>query len=222
MIITPYLNRKITRPLKWILALIFLYLIYICLFSNNSKPPKPRKKPKLVENYTCPFARTEGTASENLFFHTNNGTDARILVILDSLFSRHGKTIIQILNSQKLQFKAEAVSKNLPVLTTSRRGRYSLIIIENYYKYLNMAQWNRQLLDKYCKEYRVPMFSFMSSKPNDQLKRIKIKVRFSGFTKVCKLDLILLKQFHILVFFREVHFGCGKINEFNDSPSLHP
>lgn len=38
-----------------------------------------------------------------------------------------------------------------------------------------MAQWNRQLLDKYCKEYRVPMFSFMSSKPNDQLKRIKIK-----------------------------------------------
>ncbi|KAF1758713.1 hypothetical protein GCK72_015173 [Caenorhabditis remanei] len=80
-----------------------------------------------------------------------------------------------MLNSQKFAFKAEAVSKNLPVLTTSRKGRYSLIIIENYYKYLNMARWNRQLLDKYCKEYRVPMFSFIASKPNDQLKRIKIK-----------------------------------------------
>uniref|UniRef100_A0A8R1IPM3 HSNSD domain-containing protein n=1 Tax=Caenorhabditis japonica TaxID=281687 RepID=A0A8R1IPM3_CAEJA len=80
-----------------------------------------------------------------------------------------------VLNSQKFAFKAEAVSKNLPVLTTARKGRYSLIIVENYYKYLNMARWNRQLLDKYCKEYKVPVFSFISSKPNDQLKRIRIK-----------------------------------------------
>lgn len=179
MIITPYLNPRLTRPLKWLCAILLLYFLYFSLFPEHQKPAKPRKKPKTIENYTCQFeedSRFVNVSPESLKFHQNNGTDQKILVILDSLFSRHGKSIIQMLNSQKFAFKAEAVSKNLPVLTTAKKGRYSLIIIENYYKYLNMARWNRQLLDKYCKEYKVPVFSFISSKPNDQLKRIKIKV----------------------------------------------
>uniref|UniRef100_A0A8R1DPB1 [heparan sulfate]-glucosamine N-sulfotransferase n=1 Tax=Caenorhabditis japonica TaxID=281687 RepID=A0A8R1DPB1_CAEJA len=174
MRLTPYLNPRLLRPLKWLLALFLLYLICHLLISEPYKPPKPRKRPKPVENYTCPFEINDIPKNPPIF-HKNNGTDAKILVILDSLFSRHGKSIIQVLNSQKFAFKAEAVSKNLPVLTTARKGRYSLIIVENYYKYLNMARWNRQLLDKYCKEYKVPVFSFISSKPNDQLKRIRIK-----------------------------------------------
>ncbi|CAI2350539.1 unnamed protein product [Caenorhabditis sp. 36 PRJEB53466] len=174
MIITPYLNPRLTRPLKWLCTILILYFLYSSLFSEPQKPPKPRKRPKPVENYTCPFEISDSPL-ENLEFHGNNGTDPKILVILDSLFSRNGKSIIQMLNSQKFAYKAEAISKNLPVLTTARKGRYSLIIVENYYKYLNMARWNRQLLDKYCKEYKVPVFSFIASKPNDQLKRIRIK-----------------------------------------------
>ena len=60
------------------------------------------------------------------------------------------------MNASKMPYKAEPFSKNLPLLTTAAKGRYSLIIIENYYKYLNMAKWNRQLLDKYCNVYKVP------------------------------------------------------------------
>ncbi|UMM30637.1 hypothetical protein L5515_012434 [Caenorhabditis briggsae] len=177
MIITPYLNPRLVKPLKWLAIIILLYFLYFSLFSINKKPGKPRKPPKAVENYTCPFEKADFSnfKDKKLEFHKNNGTDPKILVILDSLFSRHGKSIIQILNSQKFAFKAEAISKNLPVLTSAKRGKYSLIIVENYYKYLNMARWNRQLLDKYCKEYRVPLFSFIASKPNDQLKRIRIK-----------------------------------------------
>ncbi|CAL2041799.1 unnamed protein product [Caenorhabditis brenneri] len=177
MIITPYLNPRLTRPLKWLLAILIVYYICFSVLPTSRPPPKPRKPPKTMENYTCPFENGEMVDfdPEKMEFHQKNATDSKVLVILDSLFSRNGKSIIQMLNSQKFAFKAEAVSKNLPVLTNSRKGRYSLIIIENYYKYLNMAKWNRQLLDKYCKEYKVPVISFISSKPEDQLKRIKIK-----------------------------------------------
>lgn len=45
--------------------------------------------------------------------------------------------------------------KSLPVLTNLDKGRYGVIVFENYYKYLQMDNWNRELLDKYCREYSV-------------------------------------------------------------------
>lgn len=52
--------------------------------------------------------------------------------------------------------------KSLPVLTNSDKGRYGVIVFENLDKYLNMDKWNRELLDKYCREYSVGIVGFMS------------------------------------------------------------
>lgn len=52
------------------------------------------------------------------------------------------------------------IGKSLPALTNLDKGRYSVIVFENYYRYLNMDKWNRELLDKYCREYSVGILGF--------------------------------------------------------------
>lgn len=60
------------------------------------------------------------------------------------------------------RYKVEVAGKSLPVLTNSDKGRYGVIVFENLDKYLNMDKWNRELLDKYCREYSVGIVGFMS------------------------------------------------------------
>lgn len=53
--------------------------------------------------------------------------------------------------------------KSLPVLTNLDKGRYGVIVFENLEKYLHMDKWNRELIDKYCREYSVGIVGFVSS-----------------------------------------------------------
>lgn len=54
----------------------------------------------------------------------------------------------------------EVAGKSLPVLTTLDKGRYGVILFESLSKYANMDKWNRELLDKYCREYSVGVVAF--------------------------------------------------------------
>lgn len=53
--------------------------------------------------------------------------------------------------------------KSLPILTNLDKGRYAVIVFENLDKYLSMDKWNRELLDKYCREYSVGIIGFVSA-----------------------------------------------------------
>lgn len=59
-----------------------------------------------------------------------------------------------------LRYKVEVAGKSLPVLTSSDKGRYGVIVFESLSKYANMDKWNRELLDKYCREYSVGVVGF--------------------------------------------------------------
>lgn len=50
----------------------------------------------------------------------------------------------------------------MPVLTNLDKGRYGVIVFENFNKYLQMDNWNRELLDKYCREYSVGIIGFIT------------------------------------------------------------
>lgn len=58
------------------------------------------------------------------------------------------------------RYKVEVAGKSLPVLTNLDKGRYGVLIFENLNKYLQMDKWNRELLDKYCREYSVGIVGF--------------------------------------------------------------
>ncbi|XP_037813495.1 LOW QUALITY PROTEIN: bifunctional heparan sulfate N-deacetylase/N-sulfotransferase, partial [Lucilia sericata] len=59
-------------------------------------------------------------------------------------------------------YKIEVAGKSLPSLTNLDKGRYGVIVFENLDKYLHMDKWNRELLDKYCREYSVGIVGFVS------------------------------------------------------------
>lgn len=54
----------------------------------------------------------------------------------------------------------EISGKSLPLLTNLDKGKFAVIVFENLEKYVNMNKWNRELLDKYCREYRVGVIGF--------------------------------------------------------------
>lgn len=60
------------------------------------------------------------------------------------------------------RYKIEVTGKSVPVLTNLDKGRYGVIVFENFSKYLQMDNWNRELLDKYCREYSVGIIGFIT------------------------------------------------------------
>lgn len=57
----------------------------------------------------------------------------------------------------------EIAGKSLPLLTNLDKGKFAVIVFENFEKYLHMNKWNRELLDKYCREYNVGIIGFMKA-----------------------------------------------------------
>ncbi|XP_050669112.1 bifunctional heparan sulfate N-deacetylase/N-sulfotransferase [Leptidea sinapis] len=86
--------------------------------------------------------------------------DAKVLVIVESLYSKLGREIAELLVANRIRYKVEVAGKSLPVLTTLDKGRYGVIVFESLSKYANMDKWNRELLDKYCREYSVGVVGF--------------------------------------------------------------
>lgn len=91
----------------------------------------------------------------------------------------------------------EVAGKSLPALTNSDKGRYSVVVFENYHRYLNMDKWNRELLDKYCREYGVGVLGFFP--PAD---RHAAGVQVKGFPLYLHTKLSLRVRTKTLFFLR--------------------
>ncbi|GAB0094252.1 Bifunctional heparan sulfate N-deacetylase/N-sulfotransferase [Sergentomyia squamirostris] len=89
--------------------------------------------------------------------------DPKVLVFVETTYSRLGRDIAELLVYNRIKYKIEVAGKSLPVLTNLDKGRYGVIVFENYDKYLHMDKWNRELLDKYCREYSVGIVGFISA-----------------------------------------------------------
>lgn len=87
--------------------------------------------------------------------------DPRVLVFVETQFSKLGKQICEILEGSRFRFKVETTGKTLPVLTNLDKGKFAVIVFENFEKYLAMHKWNRELIDKYCREYSVGIIGFI-------------------------------------------------------------
>ncbi|GMR48136.1 hypothetical protein PMAYCL1PPCAC_18331, partial [Pristionchus mayeri] len=159
----PYIPARLLKAVKFLPALL---LLYVLLFTSISRWPDsagPRFPPQHISNFVCPSSKAFGDYAhfEGCSPNETALSESRILLLLEDVLSRHGKLITQMLNATKCSYKIDTFSKNLLLLTTSTRGRYSTIIIENFNRYINLPKRNRQLLDKYSKDYKVPIVSFL-------------------------------------------------------------
>lgn len=164
-------RRRLSSLFKSIVAVAFLSFIVLSYrLANLNEKVHVRYPPQKVAPYICPrsnISRRSAISPPKGLWNITIKTDAKVLVFVETLYSKLGKQITNFLNAVKAAYKVEPFSKNLPLLTTAKRGRFSVIIIENYYKYLNLSPWNRQLLDKYCRDYNVGIIAFMSSRSSD-------------------------------------------------------
>jgi hypothetical protein len=95
----------------------------------------------------------------------------------------------------------EVAGKSLPVLTNLDKGRYGVLIFENLNKYLQMDKWNRELLDKYCREYSVGIVGFTppgeESLVGAQLKGFPLFVHTNLRLKVSLLSALIVRPLFI-------------------------
>lgn len=90
----------------------------------------------------------------------------------------------------------EVAGKSLPVLTTLDKGRYGVIVFESLSKYANMDKWNRELLDKYCREYSVGVVAFAT--PGEET---LVGAQLKGFPLFMHTNLRLKVGANILFYF---------------------
>ncbi|KAJ9581959.1 hypothetical protein L9F63_003712, partial [Diploptera punctata] len=102
--------------------------------------------------------------------------DPKVLVFVETTYSRLGREIAELLVYNRIKYKVEVSGKSLPVLTNLDKGKYGVIVFENLNKYLQMDKWNRELLDKYCREYSVGIVGF-----NPPSEETLIGAQFRGF-----------------------------------------
>ena len=96
----------------------------------------------------------------------------RVLIVLEYPLSKNAKTLVVALESARFTYKI--VTDKLPALTHLGRARYGVVIFETIDVYLNLNDWNRQSLDKYCFEYKVGMIFFVNPPGDRELNVEKI------------------------------------------------
>ncbi|XP_052586518.1 bifunctional heparan sulfate N-deacetylase/N-sulfotransferase 4 isoform X2 [Peromyscus californicus insignis] len=121
-------------------------------------------------------------------------TDPTVLLFVESQYSQLGQDIIAILESSRFQYQMVIApgKGDIPPLTDSGKGKYTLIIYENILKYVSMDSWNRELLEKYCIEYSVSIIGFHkaneNSLPTTQLKGFPLNLFNNLALKDCSVN----------------------------------
>lgn len=135
---------------------IFFYTYYVTVPLTSlvwrDRVPRPLTQ--------CSLLASEQQAARDHRSDARLRIDAKVLVIVESAYSRLGRDIAELLVANRIRYKVEVAGKSLPVLTTLDKGRYGVIVFESLSKYANMDKWNRELLDKYCREYSVGVVAF--------------------------------------------------------------
>jgi hypothetical protein len=94
----------------------------------------------------------------------NSASSAHVL-----LFARTASSFRELtdfLGALRIKYKTSAAGRNLPDLIKLSRGgagKYFLIIFEDIRDFYRMDKWNREILDKYCRQFRAGILGFLPS-----------------------------------------------------------
>ncbi|KAK9744724.1 Sulfotransferase domain [Popillia japonica] len=153
---------------KCIVLLIVLCITSIIFFSqyisntpltslmlHENKRPEPNIRCSVINRPRLPQNHDHKT-------ETRLRSDPKVLVFVETIYSKVGRDIAELLVYNRIKYKVEVFGKSLPVLTNLDKGRYGIIVFEDFNAYLQMDKWNRDLLDKYCREYMVSVIGFIN------------------------------------------------------------
>lgn len=114
------------------------------------------------------------------FFGSNASgpaVDSKVLLFVETQYSLLGRQIVEVLEASRIKFKIEISGKSLPVLTNMEKGKFAVIVFENYDRYIRMNKWNRELLDKYCSEFDAGIIGFMPRPKSDVVSDSEVQMK---------------------------------------------
>lgn len=152
-------------------------------------PPEPtfkcRYSPDLGQRNQLPAANDHDSSASLRI-------DSKVLVFIETQYSRLGREICVLLEANRMKYKVEIAGKSLPLLTNLDKGKYSVIVFENLDRYINMDKWNRELLNKYCREYKVGIIGFTPQQEESligaQLKGFPLYVHTNLALRDCQVN----------------------------------
>lgn len=169
---------RVGRTKTFISAVIFCSFVSFIFFSYHILGQGPvRRKANPPEPFiTCRLNNLQ----KSLFTPKDHNTkdkyliSRRVLVFVESQYTKTAKHITSSLEYARIEYKIENTGHNLPNLTHFDKGRFAVIIFESLEAYVNMDNWNRQILDKYCQSYKVGMIIFVHSADEYGIEKEKV------------------------------------------------
>lgn len=152
----------LTRAVVMILVVVLALVTILNYRHGHSTTPyvnRPLKSPVTTCNMLNKGGRHLGPNNHD--FQGNLRIGRKVLIIVDSPFSKNAKHIVASMESSRFPYKVVDNELNLPTLIHMGKGRFGVIIFETIKLYLALDSWNRQLIDKYCREYNVGLIFFM-------------------------------------------------------------
>ena len=157
------------KRIKFCLQLIVLFLlIYAILFyflrSKNRIIEKQRTKARPFSLYKCPINNSPDILNERNYAYDlqwGGETNSRVLLVArqDSIYA---KTLANFIHYLKIPVRTE-VFDGAEFLLESKKGRFSIIVFEDFNNYLSLNQANKKSLLDYCSRNKVGIISFMGS-----------------------------------------------------------
>ncbi len=151
MVRKPTITRGILLALFFSVASLIALSYYVSNVHYHSVPrnvPDPDVRCRTLAELTTPRAIELRDHSSSASLRIDN----KVLVFVETQYSRPGQAIVMLLEANRIKFKVELAGKSLPYLTRNDRGKYGVIVFERLDSYIEMDKWNRELLDKYCQE----------------------------------------------------------------------
>ncbi|XP_032784405.2 bifunctional heparan sulfate N-deacetylase/N-sulfotransferase isoform X1 [Daphnia magna] len=158
----------VRRCVVFLLFLCLVFVLYSAYHLSSVRFNIILRGPRLDPSIHCSSTRENGLRLGSVMgsrSHASPGRtriDAKVLLFAETQYSHLGRDIAELLVHNRLKYKLEVVGKSLPILTNVDKGKYGVIVFENMDRYLTMDKWNRELLDKYCRQYQVGIIGFMS------------------------------------------------------------
>lgn len=154
-------KKRIKFCLQLAVLVILIYgILYYFLSSKNRIIEKQRVKARNFSLYECP-SNDEIINDRNFAYNLQwqNETNLRVLLIIrqDSIYAKTLSTFVHYL---KIPVRVEVFDGG-ELLLELKKGRFSIIIFEDYNTYLTLDPKNKQILLNYCSKNKVGIVSFI-------------------------------------------------------------
>lgn len=89
----------------------------------------------------------------------------RILLFSSNPGPAQAKDITDFLVMNRLKYKLAYSGRNLPDLISLNKGiaKYLVIVFQDIRDFYHMEQWNKEVLEKYCRQFKVGILGFLPS-----------------------------------------------------------